>query len=183
LPQTIILAGSVFLLFDFYRRIWLFFEETYIGQTITVVLAFLVLFSIYRFGFIRPNDWVCVVGFNLLVGSFKVYHSRYSLKKRLPGERIEKIKLIKEMKRWIIRTFLYGVFFFIIGILFYTTSTKYHVSPITMDILALIIFTLLAGGNYYYSLTGPGPIFSPDRMDKLREYLQNMYEEFEKAGA
>jgi len=98
LPQVIALAGSVYLIFECYRRIWLLFLDTQAGKVITVSLMFLILLGIYIFGFVKPGYWIFVVGFNLLILCIRCYHGYISLKIRLKKAGIED----HESSKWII---------------------------------------------------------------------------------
>ena len=197
LPQAIAVFGSVYLVFDSYRRIFLLFRETRTGKVLTVFLEFLVLIVIYILAFARPNYWVFVIGFNLWMTFLKTLQLYLSLRGNLKRNKIEKKDssrwLKAQLRRWMASTAIYGSIIILIGGFIYppiiqaVTNYKREVHSITIgpeivNWIALLVFLCLLGAIYYRGLNRNRGLFCGRRMQQLRQNLQKMYHNLEETG-
>lgn len=191
LPQVIALAGSVYLIFECYRRISLLFLDTQARKAISVSLMFLMLLSIYIFGFVKPGYWMFVVGFNLLILCIGCCNAYISFKMRLKEAGIEdhessKWVIHSALEDWIKHTFIYGVFILLAGFgyapimrtieLNKVSMYGLHLTPVIVNYFALLVLFFLGGAAYYWSpFRKNKPRFSKEATDQLKQNLEKIY--------
>ncbi len=192
LPQGIGLLGSVFLVFESYRRIGTLLIDTQIGKALTSFLCFLILLATYVYAFSKPNYWVVVIGFNLLMVSVKCFYSLIYLKTVLKKAGINKdnssTEVISRLKRGIIRHLLFASSLLLIGYFVYphilnalssppiNTLNGFPLTPLIVNSVMLIALFLLAGSSYYYSPAYQVKAgFSKEKMNEFKENLANTY--------